>query len=317
MKRCAVWIFLTVMGGLILLPGPAVGKAREGDRLILCTTLPIYIFTLNVVGKIPGVRVDLLLPPNLGCPHDYDLSPGEIKRLSRADVIVINGLGLETFLGRMLKGIGPRVPVITATHQVTPLPRYGAGSNSDPVKVLPGPRAYEHGQEGSLNDHAWVSPHQGAVMVRTIAEGLAETDPLHAGSYRANGTRYAQRLEALGGEMKAFIDRVRSNKVLTVHDSLAYLARDIGLEVAGVIQVLPGVDPSPREMARLVRVIRDQQVAAIFSEPQYSEKMARTLSRETGVGVWSLDTVATGKPAPETYERAMKKNLDILRRALR
>jgi zinc transport system substrate-binding protein len=105
--------------------------------------------------------------------------------------------------------------------------------------------------------------------------------------------------------------------ILTVHDSLDYLARDLGLEVAGTVQPDPGVEPSAREMARLVRLIREKRVTAVFSEPQYSDQVARTLAAETGVKIFALDTAITGKTGPETYERVMRQNLETLCRALR
>jgi zinc transport system substrate-binding protein len=279
----------------------------------LATILPVYTFTLNVVGGEPGVQVELLLPPNLGCPHDYDLSPGELKRINQAGVIVANGLGLEAFLGKVLQQAGSK-KVITATSGIEPL-RSGAHTEHPPGKASGSP--HRHAPDSSFNGHAWVSPKQAAAMVRTIAAGLAGIDPARAKQYRANGEGYAQRLEELYRQMRVCSDRARNKTILTVHDSLDYLARDLGLEVAGTVQPDPGVEPSAREMARLVRLIREKRVTAVFSEPQYSDQVARTLAAETGVKIFALDTAITGKTGPETYERVMRQNLETLCRALR
>lgn len=306
---------LVLAGIIAVLLGlyPADGNESAPELRILATILPLYTFTLNVVGGAPGVRVELLLPPTLGCPHDYDLSPGEMKRINRAGVIVVNGLGLESFLEKALQQSGVKPWIITATAGVTPLKIVGNSAEREPGKAAK--HDHRHGSAASWNPHAWVSPQQAAVMVRTIAEGLAGVDPARAGAYRANGARYAQHLEALHGEMRSCVDRAKNRTIVTVHDSLDYWARDLGLRVAGVIQPLPGIEPSPREMARLVRLLREQQVAAIFSEPQYSDRVARTLSAETGVRVFPLDTAATGKPGPDLYEQAMRKNRETLCRA--
>ena len=93
-------------------------------------------------------------------------------------------------------------------------------------------------------------------MVRNIAEGLARVDPGRAEAYRANGKAYQQKLESLFEEMKALVDRSPNNKVLPVHNSFDYLARDLGWQVVGTIQSQPGVEPSPRNMARLIRMIK-------------------------------------------------------------
>lgn len=319
MKRMAlrVWVLWVIF---VLIGSVGSGaRAAEPKLQVLCTVLPVYILTRNVVGNTPGVRVDLLLPPNLGCPHGYDLSPGEIRRLARPGAIVVNGLGLEETMEKTMKQAGPGTPIITATREVEPLARSGKGSPIIPGTAPPGDSSpkHQHRHPSAWNEHAWVSPKQAAVMVRTIAAGLAGIDPSRREIYRNNGDRYARTLESLHEEMKVLVSRAENKKVLTVHDSFDYWTRDLGLEVVGVIQPQPGRDPSPREMARLIGLIRKQKVKAILSEPQYSDKTARTLARETGVPVWSLDTVATGKAEPGTYEAAMKKNMETLRQALR
>jgi zinc transport system substrate-binding protein len=315
MKQVRVWVLLLWMVSLLANPFPAAGREPEAKLQVLCTVLPVYIFTLNVVGQTPGVRVEMLLPPNLGCPHDYDLTPGEMKRISRAELIIVNGLGLEEFLGKALKQANPRARIITATEGIVALKGQEADTRSEKAK---GASDHDHRHPGtSLNGHAWVSPKQAALMVRNIAEGLARTDPGRAESYRANGRDYQRKLENLFGEMKALADRSPNRKVLPVHSSFDYLARDLGWQVVGSIQTQPGVEPSPQHMARLITIIRKEGVAAIITEPQYTDKTARTLARETGAAILLLESVASGLPAADTYERAMKANLEAMKRVFR
>jgi zinc transport system substrate-binding protein len=313
-KAFMVWLFVFgFMFPNLQTAQAAAVKEKEIRLRIVTTTLPVTIFTLNVVGQVPGVRVEMLLPPNLGCPHDYDLTPGEMKRLSRAEVIVANGLGLEEFLGKALRQTNPRLPMITATEGIAAIKDQETDRRTAETKNASG---HDHSHpEASLNGHVWVSPKQAALMVRNIVEGLARTDPDRAEAYRANGKGYQRKLERLFAEMKAVADRVPNKKVLPVHSSFDYLARDLGWQVVGRIQSQPGVEPSPRHMARLIRIIRKEKVAAIITEPQYSDKAARTLARETGAVILVLESVATGVPAAETYERAMKANLEAIQRS--
>lgn len=314
MKRVGLWVVLLGMVSLLAGPGPAIGREPEPKFQVLCTVLPVYILTLNVVGQTPGVRVEMLLPPNLGCPHDYDLSPGEMKRISQAEVIIANGLGLEEFLGKALKQANPRARIVTATEGIAVL-RLETDHPSEKAK---GASAHGHSHPAaSLNGHAWVSPKQAALMVRNIAEALARTDPDRAEAYRTNGKDYQRKLERLFEEMKAVAGQSPNKKVLTVHNSFEYLARDLGWQVVGSIQSRPGVEPSPRDMARLIRLIRKERLAAIITEPQYSDKAARTLARETGAAILPLESVATGRPAADTYERAMKANLEAMKKIFR
>ena len=319
MLRNKVFIAWLCVIGLVI-PNPLTAQAaevkeKEISLRIVTTILPVTIFTLNVVGQTPGVRVEMLLPPNLGCPHDYDLTPGEMKRIFQAEVIIVNGLGLEEFLGKALKQANPRVRMITATEGIAVLK--GRETERQPEKAK-GASAHDHlHPETSLNGHAWVSPKQAALMVRNIAEGLARTDPGRAESYRVNGKEYQRKLENLFEEMKAVAGRSSNKKVLTVHDSFDFLARDLGWQVVGSIQSRPGVEPSPGEMARLIRMIKKEGVTAIITEPQYSDKTARTLARETGATILPLEPVVSGRPAADTYERAMKANLEAMKKVFR
>jgi zinc transport system substrate-binding protein len=315
-KAFAAWIL--AIGFLFpnLLTAQAAEVKEKGSPLRIVTTiLPVTIFTLNVVGQTPGVRVEMLLPPNLGCPHDYDLTPGEMKRISQAEVIIVNGLGLEEFLSKPFKLAHPRVKWITATEGIVALK--GPETIHPPEKTK-GEGSHDHRHpEDALNGHAWVSPKQAALMVRTIAEGLARVDPGRAEVYRANGKAYQRKLENLFEEMKAVADRSSSKKVLTVHNSFDYLARDLDWQVVGSIQPRPGVEPSPRDLARLIGIIKKERVTAIITEPQYSDKTARALARETGTAILHLESVATGQPAADTYEQAMKANLEAMKKIFR
>src|SRR4030043_431277 len=281
---------------------------------VVCTILPVYILTLNVVGRIPGIEVKLLLPPHQGCPHNYDLTPSDLIKLSLADLIIANGLGLEEFIDKTLRKNKFKARVLLAAGQVEPILNRPAQTRSyvknHKIKA-------DQPQDGAINGHAWVSPKAAAVMVKTIAEALALQDPGHAREYRFQAGEYGKKLEDLAREMKEWISRAKNKKCLAFHDILAYLTRDIGLTLIGVVESHPGTEPSPKEMARLINLLKEQRGAAIFSEPQYSNKVVKALSRESGVPFFELDPVATGIPAADTYEMSMRKNLEVLKKAIR
>jgi ABC-type Zn uptake system ZnuABC Zn-binding protein ZnuA len=315
MRKVIKFFYLLIVLGIVQ-ASPASLEAKEIRKplKVVCTFLPIYSLTLNVVEGISGIQVELLLPVHQGCPHNYDLTPGDLLKMARADLIIANGLGMEEFLDQFLLKTNNKVPILRAAEKIQPvsnlpvLSRLGGGKKN---------RDSGRAQEESLNGHAWVSPKAAAVMVRTIAEGLASKAPDQAAGFRANADRYARKLEDLSGQMSRLVSLAKNKKVLAFHDDLPYLARDIGLHIIGVVEVRPGIEPTTKELARLVSLIRSKQPAALFSEPQYSDKVVRTLSRETGIPFFELDPVAAGRAAGDTYEKAMKKNLDILRKALR
>ncbi len=314
-KLISVLIVFLLLSAVSGTPVPDLeAKGLERPLRVVCTILPVYCLTLNVVGRTPGVQVELLLPAHQGCPHNYDMTPGDLIKMTRADVIVANGLGMEEFLDQFQKQARVKVPMILAAEKIEPIMNRPISGRSGPAKGKADPL---HDHFDPVNGHAWASPKAAAIMVRTIAEGLSLKDPAHARDYKQNARDYSRKLGGIFEEMKGVIFRAKNKKCLAFHDILAYLARDIGLEIVGVIQTQLGVEPSPRDLARLVERTKASQVRAIFSEPQCSDKIARTLSNETGVPVFELDPVATGKAAADTYEKAMKQNLEILKIAFK
>jgi ABC-type Zn uptake system ZnuABC Zn-binding protein ZnuA len=254
------------------------------------------IFTRNVVGDTPGVTVVSMLPASMGCPHDYALTPGDMKKIASADLFVANGLGMEEFLGEPVRRANPKIRIVETARAVLPI----HGGNG----------------HGDVNPHTWVSPENAILQVREIEKALSAARPADARAFRRNADAYVSRLSALAEEFTAASKTFRRRNIVTFHNVFGYLARDAGLTVVGEIETAPGQEPSAGELRKLSRTIRERKVPAVFSEPQYSPKLAEALAREAGVPVRVLDPVATGSPALTAYEDAMRRNLSTLKEAL-
>jgi len=273
---------------------PSAGGAAP--LRVLTSFLPMEIFTRNVVGDTPGVTVMPMLPASMGCPHDYALTPGDMKKIASADLFVANGLGMEEFLGEPVRRANPEIRIVETARAVLPI-RGGHG-------------------HWDVNPHTWVSPRNAILQVREIEKALSAARPLGAASFRRNADAYISRLSALAAEFDTAAKTFRRRNIVTFHNVFAYLARDIGVTVVGEIETAPGQEPAAGEIRKLSRTIREKKVPAVFSEPQYSPKLAEAVAREAGVPVRMLDPVATGSPARTAYEDAMRRNLSTLREAL-
>jgi ABC-type Zn uptake system ZnuABC Zn-binding protein ZnuA len=273
---------------------PSAGAA---DPLrVLTSFLPMEIFTRNVVGDAPGVTVVSMLPASMGCPHDYALTPGDMKKIASADLFVVNGYGMEEFLGEPVLRANPKIRIAETARAVPPI----------------------HGRHGhgDVNPHTWVSPRNAILQVREIEKALSTARPASAGAFRRNADAYISRLSALAEEFETAAKTFRRRNIVTFHNVFDYLARDLGLTVVGEIETAPGQEPSAGEIRNLSRTIREKKVPVVFSEPQYSPKLAEALAKEAGVPVRVLDPVSTGSPAPTAYEDAMRRNLSTLKEAL-
>lgn len=295
-------------------------RAAAAEVRVLATTYPVYLLTRAVAQSSPGVRVELLIPARTGCPHEYALTPGDMRRLVTANIVIINGLGMEGFLETMLAGLKDAT-IIDSSAGVRMLrgpmehrAEEAGGHGHDHDRTTPGhAHGHAHGR-GGVNPHAFSSPVQAAAMARAIGTGLAKAAPGAAGECAATAEAYAVRLEALGRRFAAAAARAANKDVLLLHDGMAYLVRDAGLHLAGVIQEDEDVQPSAARLLELADNIRKRRPALLIGEPQYSDRPVRALAAETGVPAVLLDPVASGPEdaAPDYYERVMENNCRIL-----
>jgi ABC-type Zn uptake system ZnuABC Zn-binding protein ZnuA len=302
---CFVSIFFLVS------PGYAAVKKEKKDKknlqdeqpLVLASTFPIYQITRNVAAGRP-VTVDLMLPAELGCPHDYALTPQDMMKLSKAKSLVVNGLGMEEFMTSAFKKNNPSMTVIDSSKGITNLLTYmdddhGHGGNHGHMKA---------------NPHLFVSPRMVSLLALNIASGLTRIDPAGAGIYQQNAKAYGARMIALDQRCREIGKKLMHKQIMTQHGVFDYLARDMGLTIGGVLEVHGGKESSASEMLHLINVIKSKKIRAIFIEPQYSSKVALALAKETGVRVATLDPGATGPMNVDLnyYETLMDKNLKIL-----
>ena len=303
-----LWI---VFGALAL--GATLASA---ELSVLCTTFPIHQIARNVAQGREGVALHLMLPAGMGCPHDYALTPQDMRKLAAADVLVVNGLGLEEFLGAPVLAANPGIEIVDSSAGIRDLLEYAHDPHEAEDERGHEDHDHAHPHEG-VNPHLFASPRQAARIALNVAGGLSKADPEGAGTYFRNAQAYADRLNALADEMAAFGQTLKNNRIVEPHGVFDYLARDMGVEIAAVLRP-HGQEPSAAEMLELVRDIRAKQAGAIFTEPQYPAKIGAALARETGLPTATLDPVATGPDAAplDYYETAMRKNMEVLRAVL-
>ena len=271
---------------------PAHLWANQSLRVVT-SFYPVYVAVLNVTAGIPGVEVSNLASPHVGCLHDYQLTAGDVRRLADADLLLVNGAGMEPFLGKVAQQ-SPGVRVVGVSEGIALL---------------------------DDNPHVWVSLEGARRQTENIAAALAAAAPDRADAFRANASAYNASLSALEEKMRAALAPYAGTPIVTFHEAFPYFARDFDLDLAGEIEREPGAEPSARELADTVKLVRERKVKALFAEPQFPDQSAQVVARETGVRVYSLDPAVTGPTDPEeargAYLRAMEKNLEVLQEALR
>jgi len=278
---------------ILLLCTPVPGRTEKKELTIVTSFYPMYIHTLNITKAVPGIKVVNLTSPSVGCLHHYELTTDDMKNLSKASALVINGAGMEQFAEKL-------------------------GSRIRTLRIIDAGRGIKPIQEGGhQNAHLWLSPRNAAAQVKNISEALGELDPSHKALYRKNSETYCTRLLQLNREFSDGLKKIRQRQFISFHRAFDYLARDYNLKVAAVIRVEPTSEPSAKEIAAIISLMKKSGVHTIFVEPQYPSATAESIARETGARVYTLDTAVNGPMEPGAYLRLMKKNLATLKEALK
>ncbi|NLZ17352.1 MAG: zinc ABC transporter solute-binding protein [Desulfobulbaceae bacterium] len=299
---------------------------------VLVSTFPIYQFTRNITAGSKLLQVDLMIPAQLGCPHDYALTPQDMQKLGEAQIFIINGLGMEEFLGAPLKQANPNLQLIDSSKGIEDILNYEGEEASEEAHAHHDGHNHNHDHDGHAeeahtphshgsgpNPHIFASPRMAALQAGNIAKALAEVVPAEKELFTRNALAYQQKLAELDSEFQQLGKKLANTRIVTQHGVFDYLARDTSLEIVAVIATVPGQDPSAAEALNLVRIIREKKAGAIFTEPQYPDSIGNTVARESGVQLAMLDPVANGPRGLtplDYYETIMRTNLRTLAETL-
>lgn len=261
--------------------GPGGSGNAEGRLRVVATTTQLGDFARQVGHD------DISLTTLLGSgtsAHQFDPSPAHLLALSQADVLIVNGAGLEGFIDNAIEASGFHGRIITAADGIDL--EEAQHITSEVAHALESADDHDH-DHGDVNPHLWTSPRFAAGMVSEIARGFAAADAAHAADYESRAASYASQLDLLDEWIAAQFAGVPVNERLFVsgHDALLYYLHDYEITFVGAL--LPSFDdnaePSVAEVDALIRVIKDRGVRAIFTESSINPKLAQTVAEATGV----------------------------------
>ncbi len=260
---------------------------------VVASFYPVYIITKNVTRDVPGVSVKNLTPPLTGCLHDYAVTTNDMKKLADAQVFVANGAGMESFLDKVIAQ-HPQLKIIQL---------------ADGIPLIKG-----EGEEGD-NPHVWVSVANAITQVKNLGKAMEEYDPAHKELYRKNVSGYVAKLETLRQRMENELAPYKGRPIVTFHEAFPYFAQEFGFKIATVVEREPGSEPSAKELAETIDLVKKAGIKALFSEPQYPVSAAQAIAKETGATVYVLDPAVTGPDNYDAYLNIMENNLKVLKKA--
>lgn len=293
---------------------PSTMEAVTPLRILATTTL-----VGDVVRQVGGdaIQLDVLLPSG-GDPHSFEPTPQDILKLAGADVLVINGAGLETFLERLIASANSQAKVIDA---------------SQGIALLASPEAHEHDheheQEGEDHSehpagdpHVWMDPNNVLIWVDNIERSLSEMDAANAATYHANAQNYRQELQQLDEWIRQQVAQIppANRKLVTDHLVFTYFAEEYGFTQVGA--VIPGystlAEPSAQELAALEDAIRELGMKAVFVGNTVNPALAQRVAQDTGVRLVFIYTGSLSQPGGEaaTYLDYLRYNVRAIVEAL-
>jgi zinc transport system substrate-binding protein len=266
--------------------------------------------------------VQVLIPPGAS-PHTFEPSPGVLTGLAQAQVLVYVGGGLEPWIDRFLKTRKDQKPVVVAaTHGIDlikEIPEHVRGGEA-PEQQHRHPQESGGGQghtHAAGNPHVWLDPMLAQDICRRIAAAFIGKDPGNQAVYEENLQNYLAKLIDLHQKTLAATAAFRLREFVGFHPSFTYFARRYRLKEVGIIEVATCREPTPRAMQNIIQTIRQYGIKMIFSEPQFSPRIAEVLAKEAGVQVLLLDPIGGRSPYNDNYIKLMQYNLAAMAQAMK
>lgn len=279
----------------------APAPQEEDELTILAATYPTYLFTQAVTAGVDGITVERLNTGSVSCLHDYTLSVTDMKKIERADVIVLNGVELEEFMEDALETSS--AAVIDCSHGVELLENLSHHHTEDEDDEDHDDHDHDahddHGHDhGHWDPHYWMDPRNACVMVDNICQGLTQLDPEHSQHYADSAVQQQTALIQLDTYLREdllqaqLLDQgIQVGGLITFHDGFQYFAHAYGLPLLEAIEEEAGSEASAKEIVEITHLVQEHHLPAIFTEFNGSDATAKAISRETGCQVAQLTMI--------------------------
>ena len=315
MRRDLAALVVAAVVALAAIPAARAQAAGSSDKLRVAASFSIL---RDFVAHVGGDRVDAsaLVGPGADA-HVYTPTPRDARIVGSARLIVVNGLGFEGWMDRLLHASATQALVIVASAGVVTLP-----------PPYPAPLAGEGrvggfgNTTGAIDPHAWQSVHNAEIYLSNIRDGLIRADPDGRATYEANAAAYIEELARLDADIRRAVATIppARRKVITTHEAFGYFAADYGIAFIATQGLSTETEASARDIARIIRAIREEDIPALFFENAVDPRLVKRIAAETGArigGTLFADTL-TGPAGPAaTYVDMMHHNIREIVEALK
>lgn len=310
----ALLLTMVAVGGMGCAARPATAPDGTPKKLAVVATTTIHADLARQIGGDAAAVVSLL-PAGID-PHDYEPTAADVETIAKANVIVINGLDLESWFGKLKANAGGNAQVIELGRRVKTRKSDGLAASRN-----------DHGDDGHDHDadpHIWQSPANVKTMVENLRNGLTAADSSRSSVYSQRTRDYLRELDALDAWIKEQVATVPAERrrVVTNHAAFGYYLDAYGFTLVGSVLPSSGAaaEPSAQELAALITRIKEQNVPAIFTENTFNPKLSEQIARDTGVKVITTlysDALGPAGSGADTYIGMLRANTQAIVEALR
>lgn len=324
MKQRHLFGILGIAALSLLSAAPAWAQQTASRPKAIATIFSYY----DILRSVGGDRVDSrILIPARTSPHEFDPSVQDKIEVTRANLIIKNGLGLDDWIDKL--GSQSKATVITVSKNasvlktvVTELDEDDHDHDHDKDKKEDGRKEdkheghhHDHGPDAS-NPHIWLDPIVQMKATEAIRDALIKIDPAGKEIYKANADKYLADLKQLDSDFKSTIGKFKVKNFIGFHSAYDYLARRYGLKQVASLEEVPGSGVSPAQAQKIIKLIKDNKIKVIFTETAFDARSADLIIRNTGVKTAILQPIETYDNVNDSYISLMRQNLENLKQAL-
>lgn len=330
---CVVLVFILLVSGC---DANSAAPAGEDARITVYTSFyTMYDFTLKIAGD--RVRIINMVPSGME-PHDWEPSPKDIAGLSKADLFIYNGAGMEHWADKVLESIQSSKLLAVETSRGIKLEEHAhqghenqKDANQEHENQGDAHQGYEHEDDEKDGDghshedlqydpHVWLDPMNAKIQMKSIRDGLIQADPVNKQVYEDNFTKYAAMLDDMDKTWKTTVASFKRKEIVVAHEAFGYLCNAYGLKQVAIEGISSESEPTLAKMAEIINFVREHDVQVIFFEELASPKVAEAIARETGAGTALLNPLEgltkENLDMGKDYFSVMEDNLKALKHAL-
>ena len=292
-----------LLTAVLLLSSCSGGAEKKKSAQIVTSFYPVYVLTLNLTDGIDGLTVANMTQSRGGCLHDYQLLPGDMRLLSTAQLFIINGAGLETFLD-MITGQLPELKICDSSTGASILSGEGDAHEHGEGET--------HGHDHGDNAHIWLSISNAMIQVQNISDALIEAFPEYRDQLEANTSDYLARLRQLQSDIHTLLAPYQGDPIVSFHEGFDYLMEEFGLSIAHEVKTHDGAQPSAQELAHVTKEVEAEGIQLLAIDADEPPVSAEVPARETGAVICPLSTIVSGDGDKYSYENAMRQNAQAI-----